>query len=141
MVDRSSASPSSYPVLLRSPRKRSPNRGQRPLKASALFQNGAEELARAVLNRGGEQVFRCAGTPLSAWAADTDRDLATFVAFIRLWYGGHFIDHLFFGGLREPDIVRGITSLLAGNTTHPDNRFLAMLQRRMHALDAGSDSA
>ena len=60
MVDRSSASPSSYPVLLRSPRKRPPNQGQRPLKASALFQNGAEELARAVLNRGGEQVFRCA---------------------------------------------------------------------------------
>ncbi len=72
-----------------------------------------------------------AGTPLSEWAAATEADLATFVAFIRLWYDGHFIDHLFFGGVRDPAIVRGITSLLAGNTTNPDNQFLAMLQRRM----------
>ena len=79
-----------------------------------------------------------AGTPLSEWATATDQDLATFVAFIRLWYGGHFIDHLFFGELRDPDIVRGITSLLAGNTTHPGNRFLAMLQRRMQSLDQDS---
>ncbi len=82
-----------------------------------------------------------AGTPLSEWAAATDADLATFVAFIRLWYGGHFVDHLFFGELRDQAIVRGITSLLAGNTTHPDNRFLAMLQRRMQSVSAVSDSA
>ena len=78
------------------------------------------------------QALDC-GSALSEWATATDQDLATFVAFIRLWYDGHFIDNLFFGGVRDPNITRGITSLLGGNTTHPDNVFVAMLQRRMQA--------
>ena len=68
---------------------------------------------------------------LTTWKAQTDHDLATFFAFIRLWYDGHFIDNLFFSDLRDPAIYRGIISLLAGNTTRPDNAFLVMLNRRM----------
>jgi hypothetical protein len=72
-----------------------------------------------------------ADADLSAWRDQTDHDLATFIAFIRLWYDGSFIDNLFFTSLRDEAIERGITSLLAGNTTAADNRFLAMLRRRM----------
>ncbi len=70
---------------------------------------------------------------LSAWATATDHDLATFFAFIRLWYDGHFIDNLFFSDVRTPDVYQGIISLLAGNTTNPDNAFLKMLKRRVAA--------
>ncbi len=70
---------------------------------------------------------------LSEWRHSTDHDLATFFSFIRLWYDGHFIDNLFFSEIREPSIYRGIISLLAGNTTNLDNKFLAMLNRRMLA--------
>ncbi len=70
---------------------------------------------------------------LSAWKAQTDHDLAVFFAFIRLWYDGHFVDNLFFAKDPEPAIVRGIVSLLAGNTTSPDNAFLAMLLKRMRS--------
>ncbi len=68
---------------------------------------------------------------LGAWKRDTDWDLAAFFAFIRLWYDGHFIDNLFFGETRMEPIYRGIISLLAGDTTHPDNQFLRMLMKRM----------
>jgi flavin-dependent dehydrogenase len=68
---------------------------------------------------------------LAEWRDATDHDLATFFSFIRLWYDGHFIDNLFFSENREPSIYRGIISLLAGNTTNLDNKFLAMLNRRM----------
>ncbi len=67
---------------------------------------------------------------LGAWKQATDHDLASFFAFIRLWYDGHFIDNLFFAPTRVDAIARGITSLLAGNTTHPDNVFLALLAKR-----------
>lgn len=70
---------------------------------------------------------------LTAWSQATDHDLATFFAFIRLWYDGHFIDNLFFSEMRTPDIYQGIISLLAGNTTHPDNAFLKMLKGRIAA--------
>jgi flavin-dependent dehydrogenase len=71
---------------------------------------------------------------LGEWRRLTDHDLATFFSFIKLWYDGHFIDNLFFAEHREPSIYRGIISLLAGNTTNLDNKFLAMLNRRMQAL-------
>jgi len=70
---------------------------------------------------------------LADWKRQTDHDLSAFFAFIRLWYDGHFIDNLFFAETRQPDIYRGIISLLAGNTTNPDNRFLSMLAKRMTA--------
>jgi flavin-dependent dehydrogenase len=70
---------------------------------------------------------------LGEWRHATDHDLATFFSFIRLWYDGHFIDNLFFAESREPSIYHGIISLLAGNTTNLDNKFLAMLNRRMLA--------
>jgi flavin-dependent dehydrogenase len=70
---------------------------------------------------------------LGEWKHQTDHDLATFFSFIRLWYDGHFIDNLFFSDNREPSIYQGIISLLAGNTTNLDNKFLAMLNRRMQA--------
>ncbi len=70
---------------------------------------------------------------LTSWKAATDHDLAVFFAFIRLWYDGHFIDNLFFAEHPEPSIVRGIISLLSGNTTHPDNRFLAICSEEPHA--------
>ncbi len=70
---------------------------------------------------------------LGEWRHSTDHDLATFFSFIRLWYDGHFIDNLFFSEHREPSIYQGIISLLAGNTTNLDNKFLAMLNRRMSA--------
>jgi flavin-dependent dehydrogenase len=70
---------------------------------------------------------------LDAWKASTDHDLATFFSFIRLWYDGHFIDNLFFTENREPALYHGIISLLAGNTTNPDNQFLALLNRRTYA--------
>jgi flavin-dependent dehydrogenase len=69
---------------------------------------------------------------LAGWKGETDHDLATFFAFIRLWYDGHFVDNLFFADYKEPSIYRGIISLLAGNTTHPENAFLRMLAKRMH---------
>ena len=71
------------------------------------------------------------GTDLGAWAAATDHDLATFFAFIRLWYDGRFIDRLFFTELRGDGIYRGIIGLLAGGTARADNPFLAMLRARM----------
>jgi flavin-dependent dehydrogenase len=70
---------------------------------------------------------------LDEWRRQTDHDLATFFSFIRLWYDGHFIDNLFFSSTREQSIYQGIISLLAGNTTNLDNKFLAMLNRRMLA--------
>lgn len=70
------------------------------------------------------------GGDLTGWKRATDHDLASYFAFIRLWYDGTFIDNLFFGDLRVEAIYRGIISLLAGNTTHPDNRFLDMLAKR-----------
>ncbi|MBA2481518.1 MAG: tryptophan 7-halogenase [Planctomycetes bacterium] len=73
---------------------------------------------------------------LGAWKAETDHDLSTFVAFIKLWYDGHFVDNLFFAERRDPPIYQGIISLLAGNTTHPDNAFLALLKKRMARQNA-----
>jgi flavin-dependent dehydrogenase len=73
---------------------------------------------------------------LSEWKDQTDHDLSTFFAFIKLWYDGHFIDNLFFAEHRDPPIYRGIISLLAGDTTHPDNAFLVMLRKRMSRQNA-----
>ncbi len=78
----------------------------------------------------------CAGGPLTnleEWKSATDHDLSTFISFIKLWYDGHFIDNLFFSEARDQGIYRGIISLLAGNTTSLENKFLAMLNRRMLA--------
>jgi flavin-dependent dehydrogenase len=73
---------------------------------------------------------------LSPWKAQTDHDLSTFFTFIRMWYDGHFIDNLFFSDHRDDSISRGIVSLLAGNTTNPDNMFLSMLVKRMASQKA-----
>lgn len=67
---------------------------------------------------------------LESWLERTEHDLAIFRSFVRLWYDGDFINRAFFGGDRDDDLHRGIVSLLAGNTTDLDNRFLAMLARR-----------
>jgi flavin-dependent dehydrogenase len=69
----------------------------------------------------------------SAWSTATEHDLATFFAFIRLWYDGHFIDNLFFSELRTVPVYQGVISLLAGNTTNPENTFLQMLRSRIQA--------
>ncbi len=73
---------------------------------------------------------------LNEWKAQTDHDLATFFGFIRLWYDGHFVDNLFFAENKDDAISRGIVSLLAGDTTHPDNVFLNMLTNRMRRQNA-----
>lgn len=70
------------------------------------------------------------GADLREWNATTEHDLSMYRSFIRLWYDGDFIERAFFSGERDDDLHRGIASLLAGNTTDLNNRFLAMLQRR-----------
>ncbi len=67
---------------------------------------------------------------LADWCERTAHDLSIFGSFIRLWYDGTFITRAFFGGERDDDLHRGIVSLLAGNTTDLDNRFLALLARQ-----------
>jgi len=89
-----------------------------------LGTNGARRLAHALLRDGPD-------ADLAAWDARCDYDLAVFTAFIRLWYQRRTLRTLFFAERREERIARGLVSLLAGNTQHPDNAFLAMLQRRM----------
>jgi flavin-dependent dehydrogenase len=91
-----------------------------------LATRAGSRLGQALDKRGAEGDF-------SEWSHATDHDLATFFSFIKLWYDGHFIDNLFFSDTREPSIYQGIISLLAGNTTNLDNKFLAMLNRRMLA--------
>lgn len=98
-----------------------------------IFSSGVLLATRAGWRLGNALADGGPDADLTEWKRQTDHDLSTFFAFIRLWYDGHFIDHLFFTDLREPSIYTGIISLLAGNTTAPDNAFLAMLQRRMAA--------
>lgn len=71
-----------------------------------------------------------ADADLAAWLERTGHDLTIFGHFIKLWYDGAFITRAFFGGDRDDDLHRGIVSLLAGNTTDLDNRFLALLARQ-----------
>ncbi|MDA3962259.1 MAG: tryptophan 7-halogenase [Planctomycetota bacterium] len=73
---------------------------------------------------------------LSAWSAQCDRDLQVFTSFIRLWYQHRTLKTLFFAPSRNPAIVAGITSVLAGNTRSADNLFLQMLNRRDQASQA-----
>jgi len=96
-----------------------------------IFSSGLLLATRAGWRLGTVLAHHGANADLSEWKTQTDHDLASFFAFIRLWYDGHFIDNLFFSDLRSEPIYRGIISLLAGNTTHPDNAFLALLARRM----------
>lgn len=96
-----------------------------------IFSSGVLLAARAGWRLGTLLANHGAAADLAGWKTQTDHDLASFFAFIRLWYDGHFIDNLFFSDLRTEPIYRGIISLLAGNTTHPGNHFLALLQRRM----------
>jgi len=96
-----------------------------------IFSSGVLLATRAGWRLGNALHAHGADGDLSEWKRATDHDLTTFFAFIRLWYDGHFIDNLFFSDLREPSIYRGIISLLAGNTTSPDNTFLALLKKRM----------
>jgi flavin-dependent dehydrogenase len=98
-----------------------------------IFSSGVLLATRAGWRLGKALHEQGADADLGAWRDATDHDLATFFAFIRLWYDGHFIDNLFFSDNREPGIYHGIISLLAGNTTNLDNQFLAMLTRRMLA--------
>lgn len=98
-----------------------------------IFSSGVLLATRAGWRLGKALHEQGADADLGAWRDATDHDLATFFAFIRLWYDGHFIDNLFFSDNREPSIYRGIISLLAGNTTNLDNTFLAMLNRRISA--------
>ena len=98
-----------------------------------IFSSGVLLATRAGWRLGKALHERGPDGDLSAWSKSTDHDLATFFSFIRLWYDGHFIDNLFFTDNREPSIYHGIISLLAGNTTNLDNKFLAMLNRRMLA--------
>lgn len=96
-----------------------------------IFSSGVLLATRAGWRLAKVLIAQGAGVDLTAWKTTTDQDLATFVAFIRLWYDGHFIDNLFFAEHPEPTIRRGIISLLAGNTLHPENPFLRMLAGRM----------
>jgi FADH2-dependent halogenase len=101
-----------------------------------IFSSGVLLATRAGWRLG--EVLHKAGpdADLKEWKAQTDHDLATFFAFIRLWYDGHFVDNLFFAENKEDSICRGIVSLLAGNTTHPQNVFLKMLAKRAQAQEA-----
>jgi flavin-dependent dehydrogenase len=103
--------------------------------ADPIFSSGVLLATRAAWRIGKALDQHGSDADLTTWRDQTDHDLATFIAFIRLWYDGHFIDNLFFTSLRDESISRGITSLLAGNTTDPGNRFLDMLRKRM-ARDA-----
>jgi flavin-dependent dehydrogenase len=96
-----------------------------------IFSSGVLLATRAGYRLGHALDKRGADGDLSEWRQLTDHDLATFFAFIKLWYDGHFIDNLFFSDSREESIYRGIISLLAGNTQNLDNKFLGMLNRRM----------
>jgi flavin-dependent dehydrogenase len=78
----------------------------------------------AVLDRAGPDA------DLSAWEAAAAHDLAVFTAFIRLWYQHRTLRTLMFAPSQADDIARGITSVLAGNTSNPDNAFLGMLLKR-----------
>lgn len=98
-----------------------------------IFSSGVLLATRAAWRLGTALDAGGADADLDPWAKATDHDLATFFAFIRLWYDGHFIDNLFFSGFRTPAIYQGIISLLAGNTTNPDNQFLQMLKGRIAA--------
>ena len=71
-----------------------------------------------------------ADSDLGAWRCPTEHDLAIYRSFINLWYDGDFLTRSFFTNERDDDLHHGIVSLLAGNTTNLDNRFLAMLARR-----------
>lgn len=102
-----------------------------------IFSSGVLLATRAGWRLAHELVTQGSSADLTAWAAATDHDLSTFFSFIRLWYDGHFIDHLFFSERRDPKLYRGIISLLAGNTTSSENSFLVMLQQRT-ARDAAS---
>ncbi|MBA3937412.1 MAG: tryptophan 7-halogenase [Planctomycetes bacterium] len=107
--------------------------------ADPIFSSGVLLATRAGWHLGKRLAEHGADVDLASWRAQTDHDLATFIGFIRLWYDGHFIDNLFFSETREVGVYRGIISLLAGNTTNPDNVFLSMLQRRMRkGGEAGS---
>ncbi len=101
--------------------------------ADPIFSSGVLLATRAGHRVGQLLAAGGADADLTGWRDATDHDLATFISFIRLWYDGHFIDNLFFTDNREPSIYHGIISLLAGNTTSLDNKFLAMLNRRMLA--------
>ena len=98
-----------------------------------IFSSGVLLATRAGWRLGKALIEHGAEADLRPWSEATDHDLATFFAFIRLWYDGHFIDNLFFSDLRSAPVYQGIISLLAGNTTNPDNAFLQMLQSRIAA--------
>jgi flavin-dependent dehydrogenase len=95
-----------------------------------VFSSGVLLATRAGWNLGNRLADHGMDADLTPWKAATDHDLASFFAFIRLWYDGHFIDNLFFSESKMEPVYRGIISLLAGNTTHPDNVFLGMLAKR-----------
>jgi flavin-dependent dehydrogenase len=99
--------------------------------ADPIFSSGVLLATRAGHRVGKALATHGPDADLGEWRDATDHDLATFISFIRLWYDGHFIDNLFFAENREPSIYHGIISLLAGNTTSLENKFLAMLTRRM----------
>ncbi|MBA3709740.1 MAG: tryptophan 7-halogenase [Planctomycetes bacterium] len=101
-----------------------------------IFSSGVLLATRAGWRLGRRLDEGGARADLASWKAETDHDLSTFFAFIKLWYDGHFVDNLFFAEHRDPAIYHGIISLLAGDTTHPDNAFLVMLQKRMSRQNA-----
>ncbi len=103
-----------------------------------IFSSGVLLATRAGWRLGKALIANGPTADLSQWSGATDHDLATFFAFIRLWYDGHFIDNLFFSELRNAPVYQGIISLLAGNTTNPDNAFLQMLKSRIDASLMGS---
>lgn len=106
-----------------------------------IFSSGVLLATRAGARLGKVLAAQGPHADLGTWKQQTDHDLASFFAFIRLWYDGHFIDNLFFSDLRSEPIYRGIISLLAGNTTNPDNEFLRLLGKRMGAPVVAATSA
>ena len=65
-------------------------------------------------------------------ALHMQRAYDTFSAIIDRFYHTNFVDNFIFGSLREEEMTRGVTSVLAGDVWRSDNRFQEMLLRSWH---------
>jgi len=97
--------------------------------ADPIFSSGIHLAVAQGLDLAAQLDARGAAVDLTAWDQRAQRDLGVFLAFIRLWYQRRTLETLFFAPSHREDIARGITSVLAGNTTGAGNPFLALLAK------------